>query len=170
MAKKKQSSHCTIRNSNLFCTHCGQYQVIPLPIAIPMYTAMSDAFCKIHKDCKKVWSQPEADLTKSVSERMGWWWREGERGMSSESIYQHIGLRNTGGITNHPCDPDDFRRCYMLLKAIPEWKTKLYVMGSVSQQWKNLITNWDKLTEMLEEQMVTKKDNGMYDLMQTILK
>ncbi len=161
----------TIRNQKLFCTNCGGEQTVPFPIAIPMLTAMNKAFDKMHKKCKATWKQPEPDMTLSQSERMSWWLKNGERGTSSETIFQYLSgrvIRNDNGC--HPHDPDDFKRCYMLLKAIPEWKKDLYKLKELSNEWSNLVDNWDKLTEMFEEVIKTNKDNGMYDLMENLTK
>ncbi len=171
MAKtKKNTDHLVYRNSNLFCSNCGREQVIPYPIAVDMISAMYEAFKKAHKNCKKVWQQPEVDLKTSINERIEWWKQHGERGISSESIFSKLSGQN---ILKHygsePCDPGDFRRCYMLIKAIPEWRDELHKMREESTAWSNIIDNWDKLSEMLEEQMETKQTNGMYDFMQQLL-
>ena len=67
-----------------------------------------------------------------------------------------------------PSDPDDFKRCYLLLKAVPQLKTDLHKLKALSPTWSNLVDNWDKLTEMLEEQLRTKKANGMYEFMKSL--
>lgn len=168
-----------IRNSNLFCDKCGQEYKISYPIAIPMIIAMEKEFEKMHKHCKQTWKEPEVDLTKPIKERMKFWLKYGERGVSSETMFSVLGVDNFGEDICwcrssfdycHPYDPDDFRRCYLLLKMIPEWKSELYKLGHISPAWRNLVNNWDKLTEMLEEQMKTKKPNGMYELMQECIK
>lgn len=41
-------------------------------------------------------------------------------------------------------------------------------LRTLSLVWEKLADNWDKLTEMLEEQLQTKKANGMYELMKQI--
>jgi hypothetical protein len=102
---------------------------------------------------------------------MYWWLDNGERGISSETMFQCLSgkiISNDKGC--HPHDPDDFKRCYMLLKAIPEWKDDLHKLKDLSIEWSNLVDNWDKLTEMLEEQLSSKQDNGMYELMEKLTK
>ena len=37
--------------SELWCKHCNERQVIPLPMPFDMYVALSKAFIKIHKRC-----------------------------------------------------------------------------------------------------------------------
>lgn len=167
----KKSDHIAMRNESLFCLNCGGKQVLPMPLAIPMFSAMAEAFTKMHEDCEKTWKQPEVDQSLSVIQKLQWWLANGERGMSSDAMYARIsklGTRKHNVLTNHPIDPDDFRRCYLLLKTIPEWRGEMDKMRVVSDVWDKLVGNWDKLTEMLEEQMKTKTDNGMYKFMKEL--
>jgi hypothetical protein len=152
-------------------------------------SAMTDAlssFEKLHKNCPKTWKEPEPDLTRPIEERIKWWVDLGEHGISSQTIWNVIVLRykylSAIEFNHHtlsevllppvnyrsPVDPDDFRRCYLLLKAIPEWKEKLISLKEISPVWSNIVDNWDKLCEMLEEQMATKKANGMYEFMKSL--
>ena len=159
-----------MRNENMFCSHCGGEQTFPMPLAITMFAAMNKAFTKMHKDCEKTWEPPEVNQSLSEKEKALWWLANGERGMSSDAIYARLGQTNIYATNHlsHPIDPADFRRCYLLLKTVPEWRKKLQKMKSVSDVWANLVDNWDRLTEMLEEQMKTNKPNGMYELMKKL--
>jgi hypothetical protein len=135
---------------------------------VQIFTAMLKAFEKSHANCPKIWKEPEVDTTKSEIERANFWWQCGERGISSETIwYVMTGKRNPGGC--HPWDPDDFRRCYALLKAVPEWRGRLQRLKSLSKAWSNLVDNWDALEVMLEELMAGRKSRKMYDFMQTLI-
>lgn len=169
MAKSK-TDHVILRNNAMFCSHCGRSQAIPFPVEIPVFSAMTKAFSKSHKDCEKTWTEPMADQSKSKGTRALFWVQNGEHGMSSECIYAHLSgdFQTFGAKTNHPCDPDDFKRCYKLLEMVPEWNGLLDVLRPLSPVWNNLVDNWPKLTELYKEQMITKKDNGMYDLMKSL--
>jgi hypothetical protein len=75
---------------------------------------------------------------------------------------------------NYPYDPDDFSRCYKLLEHVPEWKKELDKLKPLCKEWSNLVDNWDKLTEMYEQ---NKKENwenskqiGMFEFMQTLIR
>jgi hypothetical protein len=153
------------RNKNLFCDCCGGEYKIVYPIEIPELGKKITAFEALHQDCKQTWTEPKADQNKSIEEKAIFWLQNGERGMSSEAMCFH--LMGKTGSKSHPWDPDDFRRCYLLLKAVPEWNGFTYRqrMKSLSPEWARLIDQWDKLTGMLEEQMTTRKPNGMYELM-----
>jgi hypothetical protein len=101
------------------------------------------------------------------------WLLKGDRGISSETIFGAI----TGLWINRskypPADPSDFYRCYKLLKQVPEWKGELLKVAELSKTWKNVIDNWDKLSELLEEQIEwhdkgISASNGMYDFMKQL--
>lgn len=97
----------------------------------------------------------------------------GDRGISSETIFGAITGLNLNSSKYPPADPSDFYRCYKLIKAVPEWKTELYKVAELSNTWKNVVDNWDKLSELLEEQIEWRdKDisasNGMYDFMKQL--
>jgi hypothetical protein len=172
---KRKGDHVIMRNSNPFCSHCGESQVITYPIAPEIFSAICTAFTKLHKDCVKTWEEGQADQSMSEKDKAQWWLQNGERGTSSETIWgRMMGLRIVKGREDHPYDPDDFSRCYKLLKAVPEWRAKMSVMKEVSPQWSNLADNWDKLTEMYEqnerEEWKNYKKVGMYEFMQTLIK
>ena len=101
-----------------------------------------------------------------------WWIANGERGLSSETMWNCL-MDNTDFPISWPYDPDDFSRCYKLLQAVPEWRLKLYKLKPLSKEWNNLIENWDKLTGMFEENRRTHWENsekiGMYEFMQTLI-
>ena len=170
----KTQSHTGFRNGNLFCFNCGGSQVMPLPMPFTMAADFMKSFDKLHKACKKTWVEPvneEAESKREV-ENCYWWLRNGEHGVSSKTMFKHL----SSGVydlaishESHPHDPDDFRRCYLLLQAIPQFKNRLENMKRVSSVWERLVNNWEKLTVMLEEQIVTKKANGMYEFMQSLI-
>lgn len=170
MATKKE--HTGFRNGQLFCFNCGQSYDMKLPQPVNMAAAMMKQFSKDHKNCPKTWEEPKPETDgKTEYENAQWWLQNGERGISSETMFTHLsGTHNlrAGRGECHPSDPDDFRRCHLLLEAVPQWRDKLHKMKNASTVWTNLVDNWDKLTEMLLEQMKTRKDNGMYDLMKSL--
>lgn len=172
---KTKVEHTTIRNQKLFCLNCGGEHSLPFPIAIDEMTKKIEAFNQLHGDCKKTWTEPEANQTETIHQRALWWISNGEVGMSSKTIW-HCFMSGTNKPfeVNHPYDPDDFSRCYKLLKAIPEWRKQLDRMKPLSKQWENLVNNWDKLTEMFEENVRTNWKNskkiGMYEFMQTLIR
>lgn len=167
-------NHTTIRNEKLFCLNCGGQHHINLPIAVTELNKKIKAFNQLHHDCDKTWTEPNADQTLSVKDRANWWIVNGETGLSSKTIYATcMGIK--GVPINYPHDPADFSRCYKLLKAIPEWKSVKYMnlLSRISPVWESLVENWDKLTEMYEQNVREEWKNydkiGMYELMQDII-
>jgi len=164
---KINKPHTGLRNGNLFCFNCGQSFDLNLPKPFAELIAMAKSFDQLHQFCAKTWSEPTSNQDDSVKARLEGWWNFGQRGMSSEVIYNFMtGNPYTNSV---PWDPSDFKRCYGLFKAVPELKERLPEMKKVSQTWSNLIDNWDKLDVMLEEQIATGKPNGMYEFMQTLI-
>lgn len=161
-----------IRNKNFFCTKCGSEFVLDYPISIESMNEKTEAFNNLHKDCKQTWTEPEADQSKNVQEKAIWWMTNGELGMSSETMWNcFYGIKDYR--ICHPSDPDDFSRCWKLLKAVPEWKSELHKLKPLSEAWSNLVDNWDKLTEMYEknreEHWINCEAIGMYEFMQTLI-
>lgn len=165
--------HTTFRNGKLFCSNCGGEHNLPYPLPVKELTDKIDAFNLLHKDCPKSWAGPTVDINKKENERALWWIANGERGLSSETMWNcFMGSKNF--VVNYPYDPDDFKRCYKLLNTVPEWKTRMHELKSLCPQWNNLVNNWDKLTEMFEknvrEDWINYKEVGMYNFMQKLLK
>lgn len=174
MATKKQS-HTGFRNECLFCFNCGGSYKMNYPQPVSMASALMKQFDKDHANCEKTWVEPAADINgKTEHENANWWLINGEQGTSSKTMFKYLGNTDiTKGYECHPYDPDDFKRCYKLLQAVPQWKSELHKMKSVSTAWSNLVDNWDKLTEMYEqnekEEWKNYKKIGMYEFMQTLI-
>lgn len=161
------TEHIIIRNESLFCSNCGRKQAVSYPMEIDVFAAMAKAFSKNHAACEKIWQEPTPDEAASEHQNRNKWMQVGEHGISSKTMYSVLSgnpllPRNR---YDHPHDPDDFRRCYLLLKFVPSWRNRISEMGSISPVWAALAENWDKLTEMLEAGMKTGKAPDMYDFM-----
>lgn len=166
MAKKVE--HTTFRNQKLFCLNCGNEFELSLPITIPDMNRKIKAFNELHSDCKKTWKEPTMVITEDIKKRMTFWLLKGERGLSSEVIFENMCEHKFKGGKHHPCDPADFGRCYKLLELIPEWKKELHKLKSISPVWEKLVDNWDILTIQYKELVANKKDNGMYKFMESL--
>lgn len=171
--KKIEIKHTTMRNQKLFCLNCGGEYNLKFPIGIKEMTTKIDAFNNLHGDCEKTWQEPIADQSENIQHRANWWLAYGETGLSSKTMWNYFMLRQTSPV-NHPYDPDDFSRCYKLLIAVPEWKERILELSKLSTAWKNLSENWDKLTQMYEQNTKENWQNsdkiGMYEFMQTLIK
>lgn len=95
------------------------------------------------------------------------WLRTGERGMSSETIFQHMtGLPiPTLGHVRAPTDPSDLNRCLQLLRAVPEWEARLPEMATVNDEWAGLVAMWPQLVAMFDEELPSGKAPKTWALM-----
>lgn len=179
MAKQKQNTdHVTFRNGQPFCLNCGQKYVINLPAPIPVAVGAMNGFIKAHANCPKTWEPPVVDLSQTVSERALWWFEYGDCGISSHTIFSKLttvkrGFEHPAMIKklsprdwHHPRDPSDFRRCHLLLEALPELRAELAEMKEVSPVWSALVDHWDKLTAMV----LAEPNDGksMYEFMKEL--
>lgn len=86
------------------------------------------------------------------------------RGLSAQSIFAVL----NGHQGNHyPHDPGDFGRCVTYLDSIEE--TAPTWMRDVSPIWRDLVDNWEELTDMYNQQIQTGKRGGMYARMKEII-
>ncbi|WP_024717979.1 hypothetical protein [Pseudomonas putida] len=89
-------------------------------------------------------TMPGAD--KTVEQRASAWMRDGEVGMSSRAIHDHmLGLTPKCGYFDYPLDPDDLNRCIKLLELIPEWKPRMGEMAQRGEQWVGLANRWEEI-------------------------
>lgn len=90
----------------------------------------------------------------NLSEAAMKWLEYGERGLSSEAMFSRFtGIILDGEInTDHPYDGDDFRRCRLLLEAVPEFQAKLPLMKDVSTQWHSLANSWQELCDLMDNE------------------
>lgn len=108
-----------------------------------------------------------------------WWLSVGERGASSNAMFLHLAGLNPCDIDRrdadaHPADPDDLRRCRLLLELVPELAEKLSTMAEVSSIWSRLIAQWQQLCDLMDEETPTWRIQGgrapqSYALMQEII-
>jgi hypothetical protein len=114
----------TFRNGKLFCTCCGKQETLKLPMPIMEMTGKIEDFDNQHQSCEQTWAEPTADPSLPEIDRAFWWLENGERGLSSETMW-HCFMNRKSFPVNHPHDAGDFSRCYKLLQAVPEWKHDL---------------------------------------------
>ncbi len=90
-----------------------------------------------------------------ISQSLAMWLGCGERGVSSNTIVRHLtGLDTLGGFSgSHPLDPDDLRRCALLLEACPELAAKFDRMRTASPEWAALVDTWATLVQTMDEEV-----------------
>ena len=81
------------------------------------------------------------------------WLLHGEVGESSKAIAAELSglaILKSRRFTSYPLDAGDFRRCLLLLEAVPELAPLLPKMAKVSPVWAALVDVWPELTVCLE--------------------
>ena len=75
------------------------------------------------------------------------WLANGARGVSSNTIAQHLTGVNClrGWRGSIPWDPDDLDRCLQLLADVPALRPLLPNMATYSRQWADLVARWDEV-------------------------
>lgn len=92
------------------------------------------------------------------------WLAIGERGSSSNAIVQRLAgipaVADDADQAAHPCDPDDLRRCRLLLEQCPELHGEFPRMVSVSDAWKRLVMEWDTLCALMDAEAPDWREKG----------
>lgn len=100
------------------------------------------------------------------------WFSTGERGISSEAMACAVcGMpvnETWAKFGNHPKDPDDFRRCVLFLKAVPEARGCLDLVAQLSEIWARLVARWDELESILAEELPSGRAIRLYKIMKDI--
>lgn len=157
------SKHIVMRGSNALCTHCGKLEEIKLPITPKEFEERRKQIEALHKDCTNTYIPPTAPMDKDWNTRALWWIINGETGLSSKTIWSAMmGVECQRQYL--PSDPDDFRRCYILLQVVQEWKPRLSELNKLGKGFENLSTNWDKLSDML----INTQGTEMYHFMKEL--
>ena len=107
------------------------------------YNMIIESVNKIIAECEK------KPVMASAGMGLRDWLRSDDVGMSSRYMASIL-----GGFAcpyNHPLDLDDFGRCSRLLLAVPEFREKLEMMRSKSEQWASLLDVWTQLETLIDE-------------------
>ena len=83
------------------------------------------------------------------------WHLNGEHGVSSLAIFNYLHFGNVGGkwFSNWPHDPDDLRRCEILLRAVPLLRRRFSEMRDVHPVWSALVDHWEGIVECMEQEV-----------------
>lgn len=94
-----------------------------------------------------------SDTTYTLPSGAADWLRHGERGISSEAIFSHLTKLPIGGGKwgpQVPLNPDDLRRCRLLLSAVPAFRARLSEMAELGPMWAALVEHWDELCALMD--------------------
>jgi len=145
------------------CTMCGQGLVFDMPQPVYMASAMMTAFDKHHKKCKvATFAEPKVVTPED-------WFRGRDVGTSSYAIFFVMtGTMSPHGRYAAPLDPNDFGRCYRLLKLFPEWRPRLAEVARLFPKWGPMVERWDEMTALYERELPSGRAPLLYDLMEEL--
>ena len=101
------------------------------------------------------------------------WLHNGDTGTSSLTIWSVMtGCRppQSHFSADVPHDPDDFGRCYRLLKVMPEWRERLPEVATKHKTWAPLVAAWDEMTALYEQELPSGRAPLLYKRMQELRK
>ena len=96
------------------------------------------------------------------------WLRCDDKGRSSE--YLASVLCGFSREFAYPHDPDDFGRCYRLLRAVPQAREKWDALKTLAEPWPTLAIHWEELEKFFEEEGPTGRAPRLYDRLQELYK
>lgn len=153
------------------CQHVFDADVVtdaPISVAVASMQAVRCPECG-SSECGLGGSYGDAPpLTASVTERAAWWRERGEVGTSSETIYSAF----TGSRVKRsdvPHDPDDFRRCRLLLGLIPEWRADLLPVTAAYPWFAPFVDRWGEMDRLYDIEAPKKSCPKLYALMQKLV-
>lgn len=131
------------RREHLHCARCDERLVLVMPVGIKTLVGVIRGFEEAHVECGMFPERqaPPPPHFKTPQD----WLDHGEVGTSSKTIWCVMeGKRcHSPGV---PRDPDDFRRCHLLLEAFPGWRQRLPEVAKSFPEWTSLVAEWEALT------------------------
>lgn len=98
---------------------------------------------------------PQPELT-ALREQILHWFCTGERGLSSEAMATCLAQMPPSpkpwAARASPLDIDDFRRCLLLLRAVPLARAHLPQCAALSPPWAALVAHWDTIERLYLEE------------------
>lgn len=105
------------------------------------------------------------------------WLASGERGISSNTMFTRLTGVNAirRDSRGYPHDPDDLRRCRLLLEQVPELRDRVSEMAEESPEWARLVARWDEVCALMDEETPKWRDregtaSRTYDRMKELLR
>jgi DNA-directed RNA polymerase subunit RPC12/RpoP len=111
--------------------------------------------------------EPPANL--KTEEQAKWWLDHGEHGTSSKTIFYVLSGGSMPRWPSVPLDPDDFRRCRLLLAAVPAWRQELHKVAERFPEWGPLVREWNHLDALFDEEASSGTAPKMYRRMKKLI-
>lgn len=113
----------------------------------------------IYMEFRKVVDADEATSGAEISPELQKWFAT-DAGTSSMTIasvlvppLRQAARARLDGWSDPPRDPDDFGRCYRLLKLIPDGAARMPEVAAQHSHWKGMVAIWGELTALYEEEV-----------------
>ena len=93
------------------------------------------------------------------------WLAGDDIGSSALALFYHLtGIKPPGFLDRsaHPYDLADFRRCQLLIEALPDYELHFQKMESVSDEWAFLTNGWSSICASLDHEAPTWR-SGLSD-------
>lgn len=150
------------QRTQLRCAKCNGLfeEETPIRVSVEIFVAALSAIRCPHCGSKKIFmGQNRSGAEDSqfpwgggaIEERAATWKQNGERGLSSIAILEHMSGQ-TPRDPSSPRDIADFRRCMLLLRRIPEWSDRMAEMA-VYEQWAKIAPVWAALAMVFVEEV-----------------
>jgi hypothetical protein len=163
----------TITQQRVTCAKCkrvGDVEIVtnaPLDVVAASMKAARCPHCGSDKIGLGGGYSDSPPLSAPVAARAAWWRERGEVGISSETIYSAFS-GSLPRMTNYPLDPDDFRRCNLLLGLIPEWRADLGKVADRYPWFKPFTDAWDQMDALYAEEAPKGTCPKLYALMKRL--
>jgi len=95
------------------------------------------------------------------------WLLNGEHGTSSLCLAGMMLGSTTNFRLDTPSDPDDFRRCYLLINYLPDG-VALFKNKVVGEKWKAIAENWEELCRLFEKEKISGYAPELYQKMKDL--
>jgi len=142
------------RRSHLWCNRCSERMLTPVGVRITTFVEVMRGFERAHGECKDLPVASVLDRPAVITPQD--WLHHGEVGLSSKTIWRVMtGHPVAARDQTTPSDPDDFRRCHLLLEAFPAWRARLPEVAARYPAWAPLVREWDRLTALYLEEIPT---------------
>ena len=149
---------------------CGKNAVLDTNVArlagATMAAGTQEALDALRQRLEAGALQAQQQANPGLSEAATRWLASGERGLSSETIFEH--LTGVQVLKDHwrsyglhtPSDPADLRRCRLLLERVPELVPLFHKMSTASKEWAALVKNWADLCATMDAEAPNWRTKG----------
>lgn len=160
----------------LQCRRCGQTFDPKLPQPIGALLALSNWFSGEHSGCRlsdrglactycDEFGHHPQDCPKLSPKTPQEWFDGPDTGVSSKAIWHVMMETAAPRETRLPQDPDDFGRCYRLLRAFPAWRNRLAEVADKLPAWAPLVREWDALSSLWEQESPSGECPKLYAIL-----